>query len=65
MMTSQEDVLNKSRTEDAAIAYTWYHYFDHQDQPEYILRLPMTKVGGCGGWVELMAYGLYLVKRSI
>lgn len=37
-------MLNKSRTEDTAIAYTWYHFLFHQDQPEYILRLPMTKV---------------------
>ena len=36
--------MKKHRSEDAAIAYTWYHYFYHQDQPEYVLRLPMTKV---------------------
>ena len=41
----QEDALNKSRTEDAIIAFTWYHFFQHPDQPEYLLRLPMTKVG--------------------
>ena len=48
-LSLQEDALNKSRTEDAAIAYTWYHYFSHPDQPEYILRLPMTKVKHTGG----------------
>ncbi|XP_077980688.1 autocrine proliferation repressor protein A-like [Glandiceps talaboti] len=38
-----EDPKNKSRSEDGIIAYTWRHYLDDPSQPEYILRLPMTK----------------------
>lgn len=31
------------RTEDAVIAYTWWHFIQYPDQPEWLLRLPMTK----------------------
>jgi PhoPQ-activated pathogenicity-related protein len=31
------------RTEDAMIAWTWAHFMDHPDQPEWLARLPMTK----------------------
>jgi len=31
------------RSEDAAIAYTWRHFIEHPDQPEWLMRLPMTK----------------------
>jgi PhoPQ-activated pathogenicity-related protein len=34
----------KRRVEDAIIAYTWNHFFDNPDEPEWLLRLPMTKV---------------------
>ena len=41
----QEDPKNKSRSEDAAIAYTFNHFISNgTDEPEYILQLPMTKV---------------------
>ena len=40
----QEDTLHKRRTEDAVIAFTWAHYIHNPDKPEYLLRLPMTKV---------------------
>src|SRR5690242_8866813 len=47
----------KKRTEDGAIglivkltkysdrfpAYTWSHFFNHRDQPIWLLRLPMVK----------------------
>nr|XP_002730934.1 PREDICTED: autocrine proliferation repressor protein A-like [Saccoglossus kowalevskii] len=38
-----EDPQNKTRSEDGIIAYTWKHYLDDPTQPEYLLRLPMTK----------------------
>ena len=31
------------RTEDEIIAWTWRHFMDHPDQPDWLLRLPMTK----------------------
>ena len=37
------DPKNKSRTEDAIIAYTWKHYLEDPTKPEWLLRLPMTK----------------------
>eukprot|EP01147_Barroeca_monosierra_P005306 gene5306-7078_t len=33
----------KQRTEDAIIAYTWQHFLDNPNEPEWLLRLPMTK----------------------
>ncbi|CAI8014093.1 Autocrine proliferation repressor protein A, partial [Geodia barretti] len=38
-----EDPTKKSRSEDAIIAYTCYHYVLNTSDPEYLLRLPMTK----------------------
>ena len=29
--------------EDAIIAYTWQHFVEKPDEPEWLLRLPMTK----------------------
>lgn len=37
------------RTEDAIIAYTWNHFMDNPSEPEWLLRLPMTKVGEASG----------------
>eukprot|EP00051_Salpingoeca_urceolata_P020759 m.315662 g.315662 ORF g.315662 m.315662 type:complete len:599 (-) comp19677_c5_seq3:2185-3981(-) len=38
------DPLHKSRTEDAIIAWTWYHFIHiNASQPDWLLRLPMTK----------------------
>ena len=34
---------NKRRTEDAIIAYTWRHFIENPDEPDWLLRLPMTK----------------------
>lgn len=39
----QDDPTQKSRSEDAIIAFTWYHFLKNPDDPEYLLRLPMTK----------------------
>ena len=45
---SQSDPLKKRRTEDAVIAFTWYHYTQiDSNNPEWLLRLPMTKVCVC------------------
>jgi hypothetical protein len=46
----------RGRSEDAIIAYTWNHFLNDPSQPEWLLRLPMTKVkfhiysliSGCG-----------------
>lgn len=37
------DPLQKSRSEDAIIAFTWWHYIQNTSEPEWLLRLPMTK----------------------
>ncbi|XP_066292659.1 autocrine proliferation repressor protein A-like [Branchiostoma lanceolatum] len=39
----KNDSLQKRRTEDAIIAFTWRHFLDNPDQPEWLLRNPMTK----------------------
>ena len=37
--------MQESRREDAIIAFTWWHFLtDPESNPEYLLRLPMTKV---------------------
>lgn len=33
----------RGRSEDAIIAYTWNHFLDNPSEPEWLLRLPMTK----------------------
>jgi len=33
----------KRRSEDAMIAYTWSHFFNHSNEPDWLARLPMTK----------------------
>jgi hypothetical protein len=39
------DPLNKSRVEDALIAWTWKEYIDtNGTDPKILLRFPMTKV---------------------
>ena len=44
-ITFAADPLHKRRYEDSIIAFTWSHFHDHPDQPEWLLRLPMTKAG--------------------
>jgi PhoPQ-activated pathogenicity-related protein len=44
-MYFSEDPLKKRRTEDAVIAFTWWHFMYHPNEPDYLLRLPMTKAG--------------------
>eukprot|EP00818_Percolomonas_sp_WS_P010826 CAMPEP_0117444674 /NCGR_PEP_ID=MMETSP0759-20121206/5367_1 /TAXON_ID=63605 /ORGANISM="Percolomonas cosmopolitus, Strain WS" /LENGTH=574 /DNA_ID=CAMNT_0005236757 /DNA_START=8 /DNA_END=1732 /DNA_ORIENTATION=+ len=38
-----EKPVPKSRSEDGIIAYTWNHFMDHPDQPDWLLRNPMVK----------------------
>ena len=39
-----EDWLQEERKEDGIIAFTWWHFITQQtDNPDYLLRLPMTK----------------------
>ena len=42
-MVFASDPEQKSRGEDAIIAFTWAHFLDHPDQPEWLVRLPMVK----------------------
>lgn len=42
-MVFTEDPAQKSRGEDSIIAYTWDHFLNNPDQPEWLLRLPMVK----------------------
>ncbi|CAK8676928.1 unnamed protein product [Clavelina lepadiformis] len=39
----KKDATKQRRSEDAIIAYTWRHFLDNPSQPEWLLRLPMTK----------------------
>ena len=41
--TFSADPLQKSRTEDAVIAFTWDHFLNDPSQPEWLLRFPMVK----------------------
>ena len=42
-MIFSSDPEQKSRGEDAIIAFTWAHFLDHPDEPEWLVRLPMVK----------------------
>jgi len=42
-ITFAADPIQKSRTEDAIIAYTWDHFLDDPSQPEWLVRFPMVK----------------------
>jgi PhoPQ-activated pathogenicity-related protein len=37
------DPIQKSRTEDAIIAFTWDHFLNDPSQPEWLVRFPMVK----------------------
>jgi PhoPQ-activated pathogenicity-related protein len=41
--TFSSDPIQKSRNEDAIIAFTWDHYLKDPSQPEWLLRFPMVK----------------------
>jgi PhoPQ-activated pathogenicity-related protein len=48
-MVFTNDPNGSSKTEDAIIAWTWHTFITtHQDQPEVILRMPMTKAAKRG-----------------
>jgi len=38
-----DDPIQKSRSEDAIIAYTWDHFMRNPEDSEWLLRLPMVK----------------------
>lgn len=42
-ITFAADPIQKSRTEDAIIAFTWDHFLKDPSQPEWLLRFPMVK----------------------
>eukprot|EP01034_Spumella_vulgaris_P036549 gene36549-45070_t len=37
------DPIQKSRSEDAVIAFTWDHFLKDPSQPEWLVRFPMVK----------------------
>jgi len=39
----KSDPIQKSRTEDSIIAFTWQHFLDDPSQPQWLLRFPMVK----------------------
>ncbi|KAK2176324.1 hypothetical protein NP493_670g01041 [Ridgeia piscesae] len=41
----KDDPLQKSRSEDSLIAYTWRRFIEDTSDPEILLRMPMTKAG--------------------
>jgi PhoPQ-activated pathogenicity-related protein len=42
-ITFWSDPNREQRTETGITAFTWTHFIDHPDQPEWLIRLPMTK----------------------
>ena len=38
-----EDPSQQRRSEDAIIAWTWFHFINNPKDSEWLLRLPMTK----------------------
>jgi PhoPQ-activated pathogenicity-related protein len=42
-MTFAADPIQKSRTEDAIIAFTWDHFLKDPTQPNWLVRFPMIK----------------------
>jgi PhoPQ-activated pathogenicity-related protein len=42
-VTFTSDPIQKSRSEDAVIAFTWDHFLKDPSQPEWLLRFPMVK----------------------
>jgi PhoPQ-activated pathogenicity-related protein len=42
-MLFSSDPEQKNRSEDSIIAFTWAHFLDHPDEPEWLVRLPMVK----------------------
>lgn len=41
--TFSADPIQKSRTEDAIIAFTWDHFLNDPSQPNWLVRFPMVK----------------------
>jgi PhoPQ-activated pathogenicity-related protein len=41
--TFSADPIQKSRTEDAIIAFTWEHFLNDASDPTWLLRFPMVK----------------------
>jgi len=41
--TFASDPIQKSRTEDAIIAFTWDHFLNNPEETEWLLRFPMVK----------------------
>ncbi|XP_078691621.1 autocrine proliferation repressor protein A-like isoform X1 [Branchiostoma floridae x Branchiostoma belcheri] len=39
----KKDPLQKRLSEDALIAYTWRHFLDNPEDPEFIVNMPMAK----------------------
>jgi PhoPQ-activated pathogenicity-related protein len=42
-ITFSSDPIQKSRTEDAIIAFTWDHFLNDPSDPTWLLRFPMVK----------------------
>lgn len=42
-ITFSSDPIQKSRGEDAIIAFTWNHFLEDPSKPEWLLRFPMVK----------------------
>jgi PhoPQ-activated pathogenicity-related protein len=42
-ITFASDAIQKSRSEDAIIAFTWDHFLNDPSKPEWLVRFPMVK----------------------
>lgn len=56
----RDDPIQKSRSEDAIIAYTWDHFLKDPSNPEWLVRFPMVKasVRALDAMTEFMAQKL-------
>ena len=59
-ITFATDPIQKSRGEDAIIAFTWEHYLNDPSNPEWLVRFPMVK-----GSLRAMVSKYMLVDLSV
>ncbi|XP_009858081.4 autocrine proliferation repressor protein A-like [Ciona intestinalis] len=58
------DPKQAKRDEDAIIAFTWRHFIDDPSQPEWLLRMPMTKAA-VKAMDAINAFVLDVAKRPV
>jgi PhoPQ-activated pathogenicity-related protein len=66
----KKDPSQKSRTEDAIIAWTWKEFLENTNDPYILARLPMTKAAVRGKsclfcWFELLNFIFYEAMDAV